>query len=151
MTYVPLILLNCYSSARLTSLPLSSLLYALLAMSHVNCRSFYYYFIWIVQAYNVCTHRRTCTQISCCKTSLVPEHLKVYTTFVCVRVAQSYPTLGNPVDYSLPDSSVHRFFQARMPEWVAIPFSRGSSRPRKIELNPVLHIAGRFFTVWATR
>ena len=45
------------------------------------------------------------------------------------EVAQSCPTLCNPVDYSLPCSSIHEIFQARILEWVAIPFSRGSSQP----------------------
>jgi len=45
-------------------------------------------------------------------------------------VAQSCPTLCNPVDFSPPDSSVHGIIQGRILEWVAIPFSRGSSRPR---------------------
>ena len=36
----------------------------------------------------------------------------------------------DPMDYSLPGSSVHRIFQARTLEWVAIPYPRGSSRPR---------------------
>ena len=44
--------------------------------------------------------------------------------------AQSCPTLCNPVDFSLPGSSVHGIFQARVLEWVAISYSRGSSRPR---------------------
>ena len=39
-------------------------------------------------------------------------------------------TLRDPIDCSLPGSSVHGFFQARILEWVAIPFSRGSSQPR---------------------
>ena len=43
------------------------------------------------------------------------------------RVTQSCPTLCNPMDCSLPGSSVHRILQARIMEWVAIPFSRGSS------------------------
>ena len=42
---------------------------------------------------------------------------------------QSYPTLCDPIDCSLPGSSVHGIFQARIPEWVAISFSRGSSQP----------------------
>ena len=46
------------------------------------------------------------------------------------KVAQSCPTLSNPRDCSLPGSSVHGIFQARVLEWVAISFSRGSSRPR---------------------
>ena len=45
-------------------------------------------------------------------------------------VAQSCPTLCNPMDCSLPGSSVHRILQARILEWVAMPSSRGSSQPR---------------------
>ena len=43
------------------------------------------------------------------------------------EVAQSYPTLCDPVNCSLPRPSVHGIFQARVLEWVAICFSRGSS------------------------
>ena len=46
------------------------------------------------------------------------------------EVAQSWPTLCDPTDCSLPGSSVHGIFQARVLEWIAISFSRGSSRPR---------------------
>ena len=42
-----------------------------------------------------------------------------------------------------------RILQARILEWVALPFSRGSSQPR--DQTQVSCIAGRFFTVWATR
>ena len=51
--------------------------------------------------------------------------------------------------HSLPDSSVHGIFQARILEWVAMPFSRGSSWPR--DQIQVSHIVGKFFTIWATR
>ena len=64
-------------------------------------------------------------------------------------VAQSCPTLCNPMDHSLTSSSVHGIFQARILEWVAISFSRGSSRPRNQIW--VSHIVGRRFTIWATR
>ena len=64
-------------------------------------------------------------------------------------VAQSCLTLCNPVDYSLPGSSVHRILQARVLEWVAISFSRGSSQPRV--WTQVSQIAGGLFTVWAMR
>ena len=47
-----------------------------------------------------------------------------------VLVAQSCLTLCGPMDYSLPGSSVHGILQARILEWVAILFSRGSSQPR---------------------
>ena len=45
-------------------------------------------------------------------------------------VAQSCPTLCKPMNCSLQGSSVHGILQARILEWVAIPFSRGSSLPR---------------------
>ena len=51
--------------------------------------------------------------------------------------------------YSSPGFSVHGILQAVLLEWVAIPFSRGSSKPR--DWTQVSHIAGRFFTFWATR
>ena len=53
------------------------------------------------------------------------------------------------MDCSPPGSSVHGLLQARTLEWFAMPSSRGSSRPRDGTL--VSCIAGRFFTVWATR
>ena len=46
------------------------------------------------------------------------------------KLLQSCPTLCHPVACSLPDWSVHGILQERILEWVAIPFSRGSSRPR---------------------
>ena len=53
------------------------------------------------------------------------------------------------MDCSLPSSSVHGILQARILEWVAIPFSRGSSQPR--DRTQVSCIAGGFFTTWTTR
>ena len=64
-------------------------------------------------------------------------------------VAQSWLTFCDPTDCSPPGSSVYGILQARILEWVAIPFSRGSSRPRNWIW--VSCIAGRFFTMWATR
>ena len=58
-------------------------------------------------------------------------------------VAQSCPTLCNPMDCSLPGSSVHATLQARILEWVTVSFSRRSSRPR--DQTQVSCIAGRFF------
>ena len=60
------------------------------------------------------------------------------------EVAQSCPTLCDPLDCSLSGSSVHGIFQARVLEWIAISFSRGSSRPRN--RTQVSCIAGTFFT-----
>ena len=65
------------------------------------------------------------------------------------EVAQSCPTLWDPMDCSLPDSSLHGILQARILEWVAISFSRGSSWPR--DQTQVSCTAGRHFTLWATR
>ena len=54
-----------------------------------------------------------------------------------------------PMDCSPPSSSVHGILQARILEWVAISFSRGSSWPR--DRTQVSHIAGRCFNLCATR
>ena len=62
-----------------------------------------------------------------------------------VLVTQPCPTLCNPTDRSPPGSSVHGILQARILEWVAISFSRGSSPPR--DRTQVSCIAGRCFTV----
>ena len=67
---------------------------------------------------------------------------------LCVLVTQSCPTLCDPTNCSPPGFSVHGILQTRILEWVAIPFSRGTSWPRDGTL--VSCIAGRFFTVWAT-
>ena len=65
------------------------------------------------------------------------------------EVAQLCPTLCDPMDCNLLGYSVHGIFQARILEWVAISFSRGSSQPR--DWTWVSCILGRCFTVWATR
>ena len=66
---------------------------------------------------------------------------------VKVLVAQSSPTLCDPMDYicSPPGFSIYEILQARILEWLAIPFSRGSSQTR--DQTWVSCIAGRFFTV----
>ena len=65
-----------------------------------------------------------------------------------VLLAQSCLTLCDPMDCSPPGSCVHGIFQARMLDWVAISFSRGSSQLK--DWTWVSFIAGRLFTVWAT-
>ena len=65
------------------------------------------------------------------------------------EVAQSYLILCNPMDCSLPDSSVHGIPQGKILEWVAISFSRGASWSR--DQTWVSCIGGRCFTSWATR
>ena len=61
------------------------------------------------------------------------------------EVAQSCPTLCDPMDCSLPGSSVHGIFQATVLEWIAIFFSKESSRPR--DWTQVSHIIDRRLTV----
>ena len=68
--------------------------------------------------------------------------------FVCL-VAQSCPTLCNPIDCSPLSPLSMGILQARTLEWVAMPSSRASSQPS--DWTWVSHIAGGFFTVWATR
>ena len=63
---------------------------------------------------------------------------------VKMKVAQLCLTLCDTMDYTL-----HGILQARILEWVAFPFSRGSSQPR--DRTQVSLIVGRFFTSWATR
>ena len=65
------------------------------------------------------------------------------------EVTQLCPTLCDPMDCSLPGSSVHGILQARVVEWVAISFFRGSSWPR--DWTWVSHIGGRHFNLWDTR
>ena len=65
------------------------------------------------------------------------------------EVTQSCPTLCDPVDCDLPGSSGHGILQASILEWVAISFSRGSSRPR--DWTWVSRLAGRHFNLWTTR
>ena len=68
-----------------------------------------------------------------------------YPMYVCVLAPQSCLTLCDPTDCSRPGSSVHGILQARILEWVAISFSRGSSQPK--DRTEVSHIAGILFTI----
>ena len=65
------------------------------------------------------------------------------------EVTQSCPTLCNSMDCSLPGSSVHGIFRARILERVVISFSRESSQPR--DWTWVFYVADKLFTIWATR
>ena len=70
--------------------------------------------------------------------------LTKYSNCVKVKVAYLCLTLWDPVDYT-----VHGILQTRILEWAAFPFPRGSSQPG--DWTQVSHIAGGFFTSWATR
>ena len=73
-----------------------------------------------------------------------PSGFCVFCFNLKVKVTQSYPTLFNPMDYT-----VHGILQARILEWVAFLFWRGSSQPRN--QTGVFCTAGGFFTSWGTR
>ena len=77
-----------------------------------------------------------CWKHECCSYNILSE------------VTRLCPILCDPLDYSLPYSSVLGTLQARILEWVDVPFSRGSSQSR--DRTQVSHIAGGFFTIWAT-
>ena len=65
------------------------------------------------------------------------------------EVAQLCLTLCDPMDCSLPGFSIHGIFQARVLEWFAISFSRGSFQPR--DWTRVSCVVSRRFTIWATK
>ena len=71
-----------------------------------------------------------------------------YTTKMHVLVTQLCLILRDTMDCHLPGSSGHGIFQARILEWIAISFSRGSSSPR--DQTQVSYITGWAFTIWAT-
>ena len=68
---------------------------------------------------------------------------------ICAQLLQLHLTLCDPVNCSLPGYSVHRILQAKILEWVAMPFSRGSSWPR--DQTCISCIAGRFFITESLR
>ena len=75
---------------------------------------------------------------------LILRTVPAWCSEVKVKVIQLCPTLCNPTDYTVLGT-----LQARILEWVAFPFSRGSSQPR--DWTQVSCIAGGLFTSWATR
>ena len=101
---------------------------------HVSCPLFYfiifYLFVWILYTF--------CKLVICqlCELQISPSLQPVFSLSgvflnVCAKLLQSYPTLCNPMDGSLPGFSVHGILQARTLEWVAMPSSGGSSQPRQ--------------------
>ena len=85
------------------------------------------------------------TQVSCIASGYFTNWILDTSQVICLlsEVAQSCLTLCDPMNCSLPGSSVHGILQAVVLEWIAISFSRGSSQSRAIVY--------RLFTVWATR
>ena len=95
---------------------------------------------------------RDWTQVSCIAgrffTTERPGKLFIVNAYGESEAAQSCLTLCDPMDCSLPDSSVHGISQEKILEWVASSFSKGSSWPR--DWTQVSWIAGRFFAIWVT-
>ena len=82
---------------------------------------------------------------TCCRIKSYPFFLNLpFLNLVKVKVAQSCPTLCDPMDFT-----VHGILQAGISEWVAFPFSRESSQPQ--DQTQVSCISGGFFTSCATR
>ena len=90
------------------------------------------------------SERHSQTHTSVQNSTLHSIHHILFPLKVKELVTQSCPTLCDPGNCSPPGSSVHGILQARMPEWVAMSFSKGSSQPR--EWTWVSCIAGTFFT-----
>ena len=67
-----------------------------------------------------------------CKILFTLGFMIILCMYVCAKSLQSCLTLCNPMDCSLPGISVHEILQARILDWVAMPFSRGSSLPRDL-------------------
>ena len=108
---------------------------------------------WLLPALSFCVliHKTGWSPFGCSEGSHHVGKTRVSGSWVVVvvLVTQTCPTLCNPMDCSTPGSCVHGILQARIPQWVAIPFSRGYSRPR--DRTWVSCIAGRLFTISATR
>ena len=84
-----------------------------------------------------------------CRRTLYQLSHKHPNKLLCCESRSVVSTLCDPMDYSLPGSSVHGILQARILGWVAVPFSRGSSQPRNRTRD--FCTASGFFTNWATR
>ena len=69
-------------------------------------------------------------QLACLNFILKWYILVLYMLYMCAKSLQSCPTPCNTMDHSVPGSFVHGILQAKILEWVAMPFSRGSSPPR---------------------
>ena len=112
------------------SIPGFSILYYFLVFAQI-------YVHWVQMLYN---HLTLCCPLLWCPQSSQHQCMSVSHS---VMSNSCYPMLCSP-----PGFSVHSILQARILEWITIPFSRGSSWPRDRTL--VSCIAGRFFIVWAT-
>ena len=117
------------------------------------CKIVFFFHLWSLKT---AIHTELRGKKACCdhgKTQhnlyvISPSFAKMHECLVS-EVAQWCPTLWDPMDCNSPGFSVHGILQARILEWVAIFFSRGSSQPRNRTW--VSCIADRHFNLWATR
>ena len=90
----------------------------------------------------LCHHTYMHISISMTRCECVYIHVKV-------KVLVTQLCLCDPMDCSPPGSSICGILQAGILEWIAMPFSKGCSQPR--DQTWVSHMAGKFFSIWATR
>ena len=86
---------------------------------------------------------KTIIQKDTCTPLFIAALFTIAKTCACVLRPQLCPTLCNTIDCSPPGSTVHGIFQARILEWIAISYSRGSSRPKDRTLIPCISCIGR--------
>ena len=84
---------------------------------------------WWVAIYGVSQSRTPLKRLSSSSSS-TREYISIFLSISAGSIAQSCPNLYSPIDCSLPGSSVHGVFQARILEWVTISYCRGSSRSK---------------------
>ena len=87
------------------------------------------------------------TAVFCCVFTGQTEGVRKLSAVAAAKSLQLCPTLCDPIDGSLPGSPVPGILQARILEWVAMPFSRGSSQPTSLKSAT---LSGEFFTTGAT-
>ena len=102
--------------------------------------------VWMWEMYSLCQQSDIKKKLTDQMAILLASTPKPWSEVLVVHLC---PTLGDPMECSPPGSSVHGIFHARILEWVAIYFSRGSSWPR--DQTQVSCTTGRFFTKWAMR
>ena len=84
-----------------------------------------------------------------CRQTILPSEPAGKSWYSDTLTNGKWKSLSRVPLFATPKTRVHGILQARILEWVAFPFSMGSSQPR--DWIQVFHIAGRFFTSWATR
>ena len=102
--------------------------------------------------WGLCSSTRDQTHVTCIAVQILNHWTSMEVIIHNFLMNVKWKSLSRVPLFATPwtvGSPVHGVLQARILEWVAMPFSRGSSQPRN--WTQVSRIAGRFFTVWATR